>query len=144
MVCKYDSLFFHVLVDSKHECLQKFGKQPNARAVNDDDQLCTTEYSRIVPLENGEVKYHVKQLYQITNLTFSEVSKRNLYEMNAVLCRLWCLWSTDGQVPKTSPTHQCCETLQRPQTSACTFFAPTPCWVTSSPRLRETPQSHAG
>ncbi|XP_062285798.1 laminin subunit alpha-3-like isoform X1 [Scomber scombrus] len=40
---------------SKHECLQRFGKQPNARAVDDDDQLCTTEYSRVLPLENGEV-----------------------------------------------------------------------------------------
>ncbi|XP_054622732.1 laminin subunit alpha-3-like isoform X3 [Dunckerocampus dactyliophorus] len=40
---------------SKHECIERFGKEPNARLVNDDDQLCTTEYSRIVPLENGEV-----------------------------------------------------------------------------------------
>ncbi|TNN66292.1 Laminin subunit alpha-3 [Liparis tanakae] len=32
-----------------------FGKQPNARVEHDDDQLCTTEYSRIVPLENGEI-----------------------------------------------------------------------------------------
>ncbi|XP_061878635.1 laminin subunit alpha-3-like isoform X1 [Entelurus aequoreus] len=40
---------------SKHECIERFRKQPNSRVVNDDDQLCTTEYSRIVPLENGEV-----------------------------------------------------------------------------------------
>nr|XP_020451525.1 laminin subunit alpha-3 [Monopterus albus] len=40
---------------SKHECTERFGKQPNSRIVNDDDQLCTTEYSRIVPLENGEI-----------------------------------------------------------------------------------------
>ncbi|XP_051258985.1 LOW QUALITY PROTEIN: laminin subunit alpha-3-like [Dicentrarchus labrax] len=40
---------------SKRECIEKFGKQPNARILNDDDQLCTTEYSRIVPLENGEI-----------------------------------------------------------------------------------------
>uniref|UniRef100_A0A8C2WYG3 Laminin EGF-like domain-containing protein n=1 Tax=Cyclopterus lumpus TaxID=8103 RepID=A0A8C2WYG3_CYCLU len=40
---------------SKRECLEIFGKQPNARVVHDDDQLCTTEYSRIVPLENGEI-----------------------------------------------------------------------------------------
>ncbi|XP_060941018.1 laminin subunit alpha-3-like isoform X2 [Limanda limanda] len=40
---------------SKRECLEKFRKQPNARVVNDDDQLCTTEYSRTVPLENGEI-----------------------------------------------------------------------------------------
>ncbi|XP_055084301.1 laminin subunit alpha-3-like isoform X1 [Periophthalmus magnuspinnatus] len=40
---------------SKRECIERFGKQPNARIVRDDDQICTTEYSRIVPLENGEI-----------------------------------------------------------------------------------------
>ncbi|CAN9502837.1 unnamed protein product [Ophioblennius macclurei] len=40
---------------SPRECIEKFGKQPNARILSDDDQLCSTEYSRIVPLENGEV-----------------------------------------------------------------------------------------
>uniref|UniRef100_UPI0037E92AE9 laminin subunit alpha-3-like n=1 Tax=Semicossyphus pulcher TaxID=241346 RepID=UPI0037E92AE9 len=40
---------------SKRECIERFGKQPNVRVVNDDDQLCTTDYSRIVPLENGEI-----------------------------------------------------------------------------------------
>ncbi|KAJ8272625.1 hypothetical protein GJAV_G00091440 [Gymnothorax javanicus] len=39
----------------KRDCLEIFGKQPNARIVRDDDQICTTEYSRIVPLENGEI-----------------------------------------------------------------------------------------
>lgn len=47
--------FFSFLADSKHECIERFGKQPNARILHDDDQLCTTEYSRIVPLEDGEV-----------------------------------------------------------------------------------------
>ncbi|XP_031150036.1 laminin subunit alpha-3 isoform X3 [Sander lucioperca] len=40
---------------SKRECIEKFGKHPNARIVHDDDQICTTDYSRIVPLENGEI-----------------------------------------------------------------------------------------
>ncbi|XP_039877593.1 laminin subunit alpha-3-like isoform X3 [Simochromis diagramma] len=40
---------------SARECIERFGKQPNARLLNDDDQLCITEYSRIIPLENGEV-----------------------------------------------------------------------------------------
>uniref|UniRef100_UPI003AAF9E0D laminin subunit alpha-3-like n=1 Tax=Centroberyx gerrardi TaxID=166262 RepID=UPI003AAF9E0D len=40
---------------SKRECIERFGKQPNARKILDDDQICTTEYSRIVPLENGEI-----------------------------------------------------------------------------------------
>ncbi|KAI1902257.1 hypothetical protein AGOR_G00042840 [Albula goreensis] len=41
--------------DLKRDCIEFFGKQPNARITRDDDQLCTTEYSRIVPLENGEI-----------------------------------------------------------------------------------------
>ncbi|KAF7654917.1 hypothetical protein LDENG_00063180 [Lucifuga dentata] len=40
---------------SKGECIERFGKQPNVRILKDDDQLCTTEYSRIIPLENGEI-----------------------------------------------------------------------------------------
>uniref|UniRef100_A0A4W5KZX3 Laminin subunit alpha 3 n=1 Tax=Hucho hucho TaxID=62062 RepID=A0A4W5KZX3_9TELE len=40
---------------SKRECIERFGKEPNGRIVRDDDQICTTEYSKIVPLENGEI-----------------------------------------------------------------------------------------
>ncbi|KAM4728827.1 laminin subunit alpha-3-like isoform 2-T2 [Anableps anableps] len=40
---------------SKRECIETFGKQPSGRILNDDDQICTTEYSRIIPLENGEI-----------------------------------------------------------------------------------------
>ncbi|TSR16028.1 Laminin subunit alpha-3 [Bagarius yarrelli] len=40
---------------SKQDCIERFGKEPNGRTVRDDDQICTTEYSRIVPLENGEI-----------------------------------------------------------------------------------------
>ncbi|XP_028831523.1 laminin subunit alpha-3-like [Denticeps clupeoides] len=40
---------------SKRECIEQFGKQPNLRIVGDDEQICTTEYSRIVPLEDGEI-----------------------------------------------------------------------------------------
>ncbi|KAL0966154.1 hypothetical protein UPYG_G00291590 [Umbra pygmaea] len=40
---------------SKRECIERFGKEPNGRIFRDDDQICTTEYSRIVPLENGEI-----------------------------------------------------------------------------------------
>ncbi|GAA6071258.1 laminin subunit alpha-3 isoform X1, partial [Tachysurus ichikawai] len=40
---------------SKQDCIERFGTEPNGRTVRDDDQICTTEYSRIVPLENGEV-----------------------------------------------------------------------------------------
>nr|XP_051707297.1 laminin subunit alpha-3 isoform X2 [Oryctolagus cuniculus] len=40
---------------SKRDCLEQFGKEANTAVTRDDDVLCTTEYSRIVPLENGEV-----------------------------------------------------------------------------------------
>ncbi|XP_042095481.1 laminin subunit alpha-3 isoform X1 [Ovis aries] len=40
---------------SKVDCLEQFGQEANRAVTQDDDVLCTTEYSRIVPLENGEV-----------------------------------------------------------------------------------------
>lgn len=42
-------------LDSKSDCWQRFRKEANARVERDNDVICTTEYSRIVPLENGEV-----------------------------------------------------------------------------------------
>ncbi|XP_043921292.1 laminin subunit alpha-3 isoform X3 [Protopterus annectens] len=39
----------------KRDCLEVFRKRPEARIIRDDDVICTTEYSRIVPLENGEI-----------------------------------------------------------------------------------------
>jgi len=35
--------------------LEHFGKEANLPVRSDSDVLCTTEYSRILPLENGEV-----------------------------------------------------------------------------------------
>ncbi|XP_007952908.2 laminin subunit alpha-5 [Orycteropus afer afer] len=40
---------------SKRDCLERFGPQTLDRVSRDDDIVCTTEYSRIVPLENGEI-----------------------------------------------------------------------------------------
>ncbi|ELW48958.1 Laminin subunit alpha-3 [Tupaia chinensis] len=40
---------------SKVDCLEQFGQEANTAITQDDDVLCITEYSRIVPLENGEV-----------------------------------------------------------------------------------------
>ncbi|XP_035512224.1 laminin subunit alpha-5 [Morone saxatilis] len=40
---------------SKRDCIERFGQRTIERINNDDDVICTTEYSRIVPLENGEV-----------------------------------------------------------------------------------------
>nr|XP_056710908.1 laminin subunit alpha-3 [Euleptes europaea] len=40
---------------SKTDCWESFRKEANVRVRRDDDVICTTEYSRIVPLENGEI-----------------------------------------------------------------------------------------
>ncbi|XP_069892911.1 laminin subunit alpha-5-like [Dipodomys merriami] len=40
---------------SKRDCLERFGPHTLERITQDDDVICTTEYSRIVPLENGEI-----------------------------------------------------------------------------------------
>ncbi|KFO77914.1 Laminin subunit alpha-3, partial [Cuculus canorus] len=40
---------------SKADCLERFGKEANLPVRTDSDILCTTEYSRILPLENGEI-----------------------------------------------------------------------------------------
>ncbi|XP_038622372.1 laminin subunit alpha-3 [Tachyglossus aculeatus] len=40
---------------SESDCLEQFGKDVHTPITRDDDVICTTEYSRIVPLENGEV-----------------------------------------------------------------------------------------
>ncbi|XP_047936003.2 laminin subunit alpha-3 isoform X1 [Anser cygnoides] len=40
---------------SKADCLERFGKEANVPVRRDNDVICTTEYSRIVPLENGEI-----------------------------------------------------------------------------------------
>lgn len=48
-------MIYLFLLDSKQGCWERFGKEANARVRKDDDVICTTEYSRIVPLENGEV-----------------------------------------------------------------------------------------
>ncbi|XP_076973275.1 laminin subunit alpha-5 [Tamandua tetradactyla] len=40
---------------SKRDCLEQFGPQTLERITQDDTAICTTEYSRIVPLENGEI-----------------------------------------------------------------------------------------
>lgn len=47
--------FLLFLLDSKADCWERFRKEANERVRRDDDVTCTTEYSRIVPLENGEV-----------------------------------------------------------------------------------------
>uniref|UniRef100_A0A667YBM3 Laminin, alpha 5 n=1 Tax=Myripristis murdjan TaxID=586833 RepID=A0A667YBM3_9TELE len=40
---------------SKRDCIERFGQRTIERISHDNDIICTTEYSRIVPLENGEI-----------------------------------------------------------------------------------------
>ncbi|XP_037101771.1 laminin subunit alpha-5 isoform X1 [Syngnathus acus] len=40
---------------AKRDCIERFGQQTIERIYNDNDIICSTEYSRIVPLENGEI-----------------------------------------------------------------------------------------
>ncbi|XP_067887186.1 laminin subunit alpha-3 isoform X2 [Heterodontus francisci] len=40
---------------SKRDCEDLFGTRARGRITRDDDVICTTEYSRILPLENGEI-----------------------------------------------------------------------------------------
>ncbi|KAF3817470.1 hypothetical protein GH733_012761 [Mirounga leonina] len=40
---------------SKRDCFERFGPQTLERITRDDHVICSTEYSRIVPLENGEI-----------------------------------------------------------------------------------------
>ncbi|XP_069506839.1 laminin subunit alpha-5 isoform X2 [Ambystoma mexicanum] len=46
---------WHYFASSKRDCIERFGLQTVERITKDDDAFCTTEYSRIVPLENGEI-----------------------------------------------------------------------------------------
>jgi len=42
--------------DSESDCNTFFGKNKySTRITHDDSVICTTEYSKVVPLENGEV-----------------------------------------------------------------------------------------
>ncbi|XP_052011467.1 laminin subunit alpha-3 isoform X2 [Apodemus sylvaticus] len=40
---------------SRGDCVEQFGQEANMAVTQDDQVLCVTEYSRIVPLENGEI-----------------------------------------------------------------------------------------
>lgn len=41
--------------DTPADCETYFGKESLNPITSDDDVICTTEYSKIVPLEDGEV-----------------------------------------------------------------------------------------
>ncbi|KAM5221985.1 laminin subunit alpha-3-like [Ctenodactylus gundi] len=58
---------------SKIDCLKQFGVEANRAVTRDDDVLCVTEYSRLVPLENGEVVVSlVNGRPSAKNFTFSD------------------------------------------------------------------------
>ncbi|XP_073926279.1 laminin subunit alpha-3 isoform X3 [Castor canadensis] len=61
---------------SKEDCLEQFGQEANMAITRDDDVLCITEYSRIVPLENGEVVVSlINGRPGAKNFTFSDTLK---------------------------------------------------------------------
>ncbi|XP_072901622.1 laminin subunit alpha-3 isoform X2 [Hemitrygon akajei] len=40
---------------SIRDCVEQFGTRAHRQIIKDDDVICTTEFSRILPLENGEI-----------------------------------------------------------------------------------------
>ena len=44
--------------DSREECAKFFGKASLNPIVKDDSVICETKFSKVVPLENGEVSSH--------------------------------------------------------------------------------------
>lgn len=50
--------------DTESDCELYFGKDSIKPLTKDDDVICTTEFSKIVPLEDGEVR-----IYEISNKT---------------------------------------------------------------------------
>jgi len=41
--------------DSAADCMLNFGVEAASKPTKDDSVICTTEFSKIVPLEGGEV-----------------------------------------------------------------------------------------
>lgn len=52
--------------DTPADCETYFGKESLNPITSDDDVICTTEYSKIVPLEDGEVSINSKKTFGIT------------------------------------------------------------------------------
>uniref|UniRef100_A0A8C0P3K6 Laminin subunit alpha-3 n=1 Tax=Canis lupus familiaris TaxID=9615 RepID=A0A8C0P3K6_CANLF len=74
---------------SKVDCLEQFGQKANMAITQDDDVLCTTEYSRIVPLENGEVVVSlINGRPGAKNFTFSHTLREFTKATNIRLCFL--------------------------------------------------------
>ncbi|XP_045881270.1 laminin subunit alpha-3 isoform X2 [Meles meles] len=74
---------------SKVDCLEQFGQEANMAITQDDDVLCTTEYSRIVPLENGEVVVSlINGRPGAKNFTFSHTLREFTKATNIRLCFL--------------------------------------------------------
>lgn len=53
--------------DSLDECVRLFGADVKKERTRDDSVICETEYSQIVPLENGEVRIYT-QIYNIIEI----------------------------------------------------------------------------
>uniref|UniRef100_A0A673UW51 Laminin subunit alpha 3 n=1 Tax=Suricata suricatta TaxID=37032 RepID=A0A673UW51_SURSU len=74
---------------SKVDCLEQFGQKANMAISQDDDVLCTTEHSRIVPLENGEIVVSlINGRPGAKNFTFSHTLREFTKATNIRLCFL--------------------------------------------------------
>ena len=45
--------------DSADDCKTSFGIEANQPIIRDDSVICTTEFTKIVPLENGEIPIRI-------------------------------------------------------------------------------------
>ncbi|KAM9343060.1 laminin subunit alpha-5 isoform 2-T2 [Pholidichthys leucotaenia] len=74
---------------SKRDCIERFGQRTIERITHDDDIICTTEYSRIVPLENGEIVVSlVNGRPGAMNFSYSPVLREFTKATNIRLCFL--------------------------------------------------------
>ncbi|XP_039878777.1 laminin subunit alpha-5 isoform X1 [Simochromis diagramma] len=74
---------------SKRDCIERFGQSTIERISHDDDIVCTTEYSRIVPLENGEIVVSlVNGRPGAMNFSYSPVLREFTKATNIRLCFL--------------------------------------------------------
>lgn len=113
---------------SLQEGLPGAGSEPRTleRITQDSDVICSTEYSRVVPLENGWTKRGAGA--GACGLVVSAGT------MPPLICvHLQIVVSLVNGRPEcySSPAHRCCVTSPKPPTSACASCAPTRCWATS-------------
>ena len=51
--------------DTPSDCFNIFGVEANKRISKDDDVVCTTDYSKVLPVEGGEVSKSIMKSFNI-------------------------------------------------------------------------------